>query len=168
MKKRNNFCHPSPVQTTAFCLPSLNSSHHFNSQISSSMPLQTSTPAHNIQDKRNDSCHLPAVQITTSQVRIQTGSFGFWKPVTKFPNICVCKNTPSHNSILSAGYVICHTLSVNLQYFPQYSKLYQSHHCMHASAASAIFSFHLSNFLKQRTLYPMRLCCPFLFRNPTY
>ena len=29
-------------------------------------------------------------------------------------NICVCKNTPSHNSILSARNVICDTLSVNL------------------------------------------------------
>ena len=86
----------------------------------------------------------------------------------KFPKIYVCKNIPSHNSIFSARDVICHTLSVNLKHFPQCSKLYRSHHCMHASAASAIFSFHLSNFLKQRSLYPVRLCCPFLFRNPTY
>ena len=29
-------------------------------------PLQTSIPAHNIQDKRNNSCHRSAVHITTS------------------------------------------------------------------------------------------------------
>ena len=49
------------------------------------------------------------------QARIQSGSSGFWKPVTKVPkNMYVCKNIPSHNSIFSAPNVICHTLSVNL------------------------------------------------------
>ena len=86
----------------------------------------------------------------------------------KFSKICVCKNILSHNSLFSARDVMCHTLSVNLEHFPQCLKLYQLLHCMHASTTSAIFSFHLSNFLKQRGLYHVCLCCLFLFYNPTY
>ena len=69
MKKRNNLCHLSPVQTTASCHPSLNRpiTSTARSQAQPSLQsLQTSIPAHSIQDKKNDSCHLPAVQITTS------------------------------------------------------------------------------------------------------
>ena len=82
--------------------------------------------------KRKSINYLVAMETLSScyspQARIQTGSSGFWKPVTKVPkNICVCKNIPSHNSIFSALDVICHTLSVNLEHFPQCSKLYQSH-----------------------------------------
>ena len=78
-----------------------------------------------------------------TQARIQTGSSGFWKPVNKvLKNICVCKNILSHNSIVSARDVICHTLSVNLEHFPQCSKLYQSHHTIASTRARPLpFSY---------------------------
>ena len=65
----NNSNNLSPVQTTASCHPSL---HHPISSTTRSqaqpslMPLQTSIPAHKIQEKRKNSCHPSAAQITTS------------------------------------------------------------------------------------------------------
>ena len=71
MKKRNNLCHPSPVQTTASCHPSLNRpiTSTARSQAQPSLQLlQTSIPAHNIQDKRNNSCQLYRLQHPVIQV----------------------------------------------------------------------------------------------------